>query len=177
MYDTRFIDPTPMEITMNDCPCASGKPFDDCCGPVIAGERPAETAEALMRSRYSAFARGETDWLEESLHPDQRGEHDAEGARQWAQKSQWTGLRIVDTSGGGPEDREGTVEFVAAYRYKEQPQEHHEIGSFVREQGRWYYVDGKLVTPGTRRNEGPRIGRNDPCPCGSGRKYKKCCGA
>jgi len=86
-------------------------------------------------------------------------------------------LEIVDTTGGGADDDEGTVEFIATYRQKGVTHNHHEVGEFRRHKGCWYYTDGKMVTPGTQRNEGPRTGRNDPCPCGSGKKYKKCCGA
>lgn len=161
---------------MNDCPCGSGKPYSDCCGPLIEGERVAETAEALMRSRYSAFVMDEIGWLEQSLHPDHRAEHDAEAARNWAEKSEWTGLKVLQVTGGGPGDDDGTVEFIAGYLHKGKPHEHHETGRFTRHHGRWYYVDGRMVTPGTHRNEGQKTGRNDPCPCGSGKKYKKCCG-
>ena len=162
---------------MNPCPCQSGLAYDDCCGPVIRGERPAATPTALMRSRYSAFARKEIEHLKQSLHPDLRSDHDPEATRRWAEKSEWTGLEIVATAGGGTDDDAGTVEFVATYRQKGTTLTHHELAEFKRHQGRWYYTDGKMVTPGTQRNEGPKIGRNDPCPCGSGKKYKKCCGA
>ena len=158
------------------CPCNSGRSYEDCCGPVIRGERPAATAEALMRSRYSAFARKEIDYLKDSLHPGLRGDHDPEATRRWADKSDWTGLEIVATTGGGVDDDAGTVEFIASYRQKGTPHSHHEVAEFSRHKGHWYYTDGRMVTPGTQRNDGPRIGRNDPCPCGSGRKYKKCCG-
>ncbi|MCC6302212.1 MAG: YchJ family protein [Gammaproteobacteria bacterium] len=159
------------------CPCGSGRDYPACCGPVIEGSGPAATAEALMRSRYSAFARGAIDHLEHSLHPDARADHDAEATRRWADKAEWQGLTIVATTGGGPDDDAGTVEFIASYRQKGVTHAHHEVGAFHRHQGRWYYTDGRMVTPGTQRNEGPRVGRNEPCPCGSGRKYKKCCGA
>jgi len=161
---------------MNPCPCNSGQDYEACCGPVIRGEHPAATAEALMRSRYSAFARKELDHLETSLHPDSRTDHDPDATRRWADKAEWLGLEIVDCTGGGPDDEEGTVEFIATYRQKGVTHAHHEVGEFRRHKGRWYYTDGRMVTPGTVRNEGPRVGRNDPCPCGSGKKYKKCCG-
>jgi SEC-C motif-containing protein len=162
---------------MNLCPCNSGRSYEDCCGPLISGERPAATPEALMRSRYSAFSLKAIEYLKESLHPDLRADHDPEATRRWADKSEWVGLEIVSTSGGGADDDAGTVEFIASYRQKGTPYTHHEAAEFSRHKGRWYYTDGKMVTPGTQRNEGPKIGRNDPCPCGSGRKYKKCCGA
>lgn len=161
---------------MSPCPCQSGKEYDACCGPIIRGERAAPTAEALMRSRYSAFAKDEIDYLEQSLHPDQRTDYDPASTRHWAEHSEWLKLEIVDVSDGGENDDEGTVEFIATYRQKGNTLAHHEIGRFNRIKGVWYYTDGKIVTPGTVRHEAPKVGRNDPCPCGSGKKYKKCCG-
>ncbi len=162
---------------MSNCPCGSGQPFEACCGPIISGERPAPTAEALMRSRYSAFATGAIDYLHESLHPHHRHDHDLEATRHWAQDSEWMGLEVRHVEGGGEADQEGRVEFRATYREKGVPRAHHEVGHFARVEGRWYYVDGKLVPPETQRRAAPKVGRNDPCPCGSGKKYKKCCGA
>lgn len=162
---------------MTQCPCGSTANYAACCEPVITGAAPAATAEALMRSRYSAYVTQALDHLKESLHPEHRADYDGEGARRWAEGSEWLGLEILGTSGGGPDDEEGTVEFVASYRRKGEKLAHREEASFTRHKGRWYYVDGRMVTPGTVRNEGPRIGRNDPCLCGSGKKYKKCCGA
>ena len=161
---------------MNHCPCRSGKEYEICCGPIIGGERVAESAEALMRSRYSAFTKGEIGHLKESLHPDHRSDYDPASTRHWAANSEWLSLEIVATGKGGEEDDEGTVEFIATYRQNGTTYSHHEVGRFERLNGKWYYTDGKLVTPATIRNPGPKVGRNDPCPCGSGLKYKKCCG-
>src|SRR3569832_755629 len=161
---------------MDHCPCRSGKEYEACCGEIIGGKRAAPTAEALMRSRYSAFVKDEIDYLRESLHPDHRRDYDPVATRQWAQQSEWEKLEVVVTTGGGEDDDEGTVEFIATYRQKGSKIAHHELGNFVRQNGRWYYADGKLITPGTVRNECPKVGRNNPCPCGSGKKYKKCCG-
>ncbi len=161
---------------MSLCPCQSGKEYAACCGPVISGDRAASTAEILMRSRYSAFAKNETAYLEQSLHPDQRADYDPAATRHWAGHSEWVKLEILDTGGGGEEDEEGTVEFIATYRQKGNTLTHHEVGRFSRLNGAWYYTDGEIITPGTVRNEHPKTGRNDPCPCGSGKKYKKCCG-
>jgi SEC-C motif-containing protein len=160
------------------CPCTSGRTYADCCGPVIAGERPAATAEALMRSRYSAFAAQAIDYLEDSLMPGTRADFDRQSVTEWARSSEWTGLEIIDTEAGGPDDREGVVEFAAHYRMNGEDRVHHERSRFAKKDGRWFYVDGRV---GRRQQtvvrEGPKVGRNDPCPCGSGKKYKKCCGA
>jgi len=161
---------------MSLCPCDSGKEYDACCGPIINGSKEAPTAEALMRSRYSAYAKGAVDHLTDSLHPDHRDGYDPASVKQWADNADWLKLEVVNTSAGGENDNQGTVEFIATYREEGITHAHHEVAEFSRLNGKWYFTDGKLVTPGTVRNPGPKVGRNDPCPCGSGKKYKKCCG-
>ncbi|EPR38682.1 SEC-C motif domain protein [Desulfovibrio sp. X2] len=159
---------------MKLCPCSSGKPFDECCGPILAGT-PAPTAEALMRSRYTAYAEGDVDYLRESLHPDKRRRFDPKAAERWSASCEWTGLEIVEVVGGGEGDERGEVEFVARFSHQGAPQEMPERGLFVREDGKWYYVQGLPRTAG-QAPRAPKVGRNEPCPCGSGQKYKKCCG-
>jgi SEC-C motif-containing protein len=86
------------------------------------------------------------------------------------------GLEICSTEQGGVDDNDGLVEFIASYRENGVVRSHHEISRFKREAGRWYYVDGDAPKVETYVKEQPKVGRNDPCPCGSGKKYKKCCG-
>lgn len=161
---------------MEACYCGSGKAFDECCGPIIKGEAQAETAEALMRSRYSAYCTGAIDYLGESLHPQHRDDWDIEATRVWANDSEWLGLQIRSTEAGGPDDEEGYVEFIADFTEGGTPRRHHEVSLFKKDMGVWYYVEGAMPKPETKRHEQPKVGRNDPCPCGSGKKYKKCCG-
>ncbi len=158
------------------CPCGSGKDYSACCEPVIKGAEKATTAEQLMRARYTAYTQVEMEFLNSSLHPEKQDENDSDGARDWAENSQWHGLEILETIGGGQEDETGTVEFAANYTYKDEDQRYHEVASFERVDGEWYFSEGK---PGVRKpvvREEPKIGRNDPCSCGSGKKYKRCCG-
>jgi len=158
------------------CPCGSGKDYEACCGPLHRGLREADTPEAVMRARYSAFVKEEIGYLERSYHPSTSGEFDAEAARKWAREAQWLGLEILDTRRGGPDDRVGTVEFVARYRSGDDEIRHHEYATFRRLDGRWLFVDGRVAGGGTYVRNEPKVGRNDPCPCGSGKKHKKCCG-
>jgi SEC-C motif-containing protein len=159
------------------CHCGSGRPYSDCCEPYVTGVAAAPSAEALMRSRYSAYAEHAIDYLGDTLHPAHRSDWDREATRRWAEAAEWLGLEIVSTEAGQPGDAEGWVEFVATFNEKGEQQRHHERSRFQFHDGRWYYVDGSLPKPQTQRHEGPKVGRNDPCPCGSGKKYKKCCGA
>lgn len=158
---------------MNRCPCGSGASLQACCGPIIDG-RPAPTAEALMRSRYTAFALRDLDHIERTQAGGVRGSFDRPAAEAAARAVEWVGLEILGTSGGGVADATGTVEFAARCIRDGRPHLLHEISIFRREQGRWVYVD-RLDGPGARPPG--KIGRNDPCPCGSGKKYKRCCGA
>ena len=132
-----------------------------------------------MRARYSAYVNARIPFLGASLAEAQRSDFSEEETGRWAESSEWLGLEIVGTEAGGVGDEVGMVEFVARFRDKATGQEHshHERALFAKVDGSWFY-DGFVPIKGqTVRREAPKIGRNDPCPCGSGRKYKKCCGA
>ncbi|MFG6493511.1 YchJ family protein [Microbacterium sp. P03] len=121
------------------CPCGSGERFDGCCGPLLDGA-PAPRPEALMRSRYTAFALGDAPHLRESWHPGTRPDTiDLDAATRWIR------LEILDVEGGGRDDRRGTVEFRAWYRDPGRPETSlHERSRFVRQSGRWWYLDGAV---------------------------------
>ena len=120
------------------CPCGTGRAYTECCGPLHEGTARAETAEALMRSRFSAFARGRADYLLRSWHPDTRpADLDLDDALTWRR------LQIVDTEAGGPEDATGIVEFRAQYLQDGARHILHERSRFTRARdGCWSYVDG-----------------------------------
>ncbi|GIG36919.1 YchJ family protein [Cellulomonas pakistanensis] len=124
--------------TPTRCPCLSGLPYDECCGPLHRGERTAPTAEALMRSRYSAFAVGDAGYLRATWHPASRpADLDLDAGTRWLR------LDVLATAAGGPFDTAGTVEFRATYRDADGTRGAlHELSRFVREDGRWLYVDG-----------------------------------
>lgn len=156
------------------CPCGSGQPEAACCGAWIAGT-PAPTALALMRSRYTAYVRGEIEYLLATHDPATRGGVDVEGVTRWSRETQWLGLEIVATERGGEADDEGIVEFIARGVTRGTPFAQRERSRFRRVDGAWVYVDGTIVQEPARR--AISAGRNDPCPCGSGKKYKRCHGA
>ncbi len=159
-----------------DCPCESGAKTADCCGPFVAGKKKPETAEQLMRSRYCAFVLGNVDYIMKTHHPSTVSEIDRKGVEAWSKSSEWKGLEIVDTQAGGKDDDSGEVEFIAKFGVRGLVQTHHERAEFKRDKGRWFFVDGKQIGSDPVVRDTPRIGRNDPCSCGSGKKYKKCCG-
>jgi len=135
-----------------------------------------------MRSRYSAFVAGDVDWIMDSHHPDTVSEIDREEVETWSKQSDWLGLTIRETTDGGAEDEEGIVDFRARYRLNGQEVNHVERARFLRADGDWRFhsvaaeeeVESIELTPVTPKST---VGRNDPCPCGSGKKFKKCCGA
>lgn len=161
---------------MNSCPCGSDLVYTDCCEPVIKKTKTADTAEQLMRARFSAYAKVESDFLLESLHPDRRDSHDAKQTHDWAAKSNWDRLEIINVENGGKDDESGNVEFIAHYTVKGERTRHHELATFVKHEGNWYFEDGEGVRPQQVVRSTPKVGRNDPCPCDSGKKFKKCCG-
>ncbi len=161
---------------MDNCYCGAATPFSECCEPLIKGDAEAQTAEALMRSRYSAFVKAEVNYILNTVHPDKKTEDDEKSIRSWAEKSDWIKFELIESTNGGPDDDEGQVEFIAHFRAKEKRQQHHEIAIFKKLENKWYFFEAE--TPEVKQviRETPKIGRNEPCTCGSGKKYKKCCG-
>jgi len=160
---------------MKNCPCGSGLDYGECCGPYISGVKNAPTAEALMRSRYSAYVEHAVDYIVETCTTDEKDRIDVNQTKDWSEKSTWLGLKILSTEKGGPADKEGTVEFEALYERDGLRDNHHETAKFRKKDGRWLYDEGNVMQKTVIRT-GPKLGRNEPCPCGSGRKYKHCCG-
>jgi SEC-C motif-containing protein len=169
--------------TRVNCPCGSQKEYADCCEPYIKGRAHAPTPEALMRSRYTAYVKVVVPYLRETLAPESRGDFSEKDVLEWSNSSEWRGLEIIEAAGN-------RVEFVAKYKTQGKVLEHHEVSTFRQENGRWYFVDGEShvheegkghehhrapQAPVVRAE--PKVGRNDPCSCGSGKKFKKCCGA
>lgn len=155
---------------MKPCPCNSGKDFAACCGLYLEGEQAAPTAEALMRSRYSAFVHKNYNYIVDTFHASTRPV--VEEFKD-AGDINWTGLEIIKTEAGLADDVQGMVEFVASCQNSGRTYTLHEKSNFIKEEGQWFYVDGEVMTQSQARSE--KVGRNEPCPCGSGKKFKKCC--
>lgn len=130
--------------TTMTCPCGSNKPFAFCCEPAIEGHKPARTAEALMRSRYTAFALGAVDYLINTTAEEHRNPDDAELISEQIKVTTWIGLKIISTEQGRHDDERGTVEFVARFETDEEIGELCEKSNFRQEGGHWYYVDGEV---------------------------------
>ncbi|MDD1792876.1 SEC-C domain-containing protein [Enterovibrio sp. ZSDZ42] len=157
--------------TTAPCPCASQKPYGDCCEPIHLEHSKADHPEKLMRARYSAHVVGLVDFVVDTYHTSCHAEAHRDAIAS-SVKSKWQMLQVlsssVDDSG-----RQGFVEFKAHYVENGTPYCLHEKSRFVAEdrdgESYWYYIDGEYP-------KADKVGRNDPCPCGSGKKHKKCCG-
>ena len=144
------------------CPCGSGIALDDCCGKWHQGQ-PAPSAERLMRSRYSAYTLGLIDYLVATTLPAQQAALDRDSMRAWSLGSTWLGLEV---EGSELIDTHAFVTFTARWHDGDGELRHRERSAFVQQAGRWYFIDPTVPL---------KAGRNDPCPCGSGQKFKKCC--
>lgn len=144
------------------CPCGSGIALDDCCGKWHQGQ-PAPSAERLMRSRYSAYTLGLIDYLVATTLPAQQAALDRDSMRAWSLGSTWLGLAV---EGSELIDTHAFVTFTVRWHDGDGEHRHRERSAFVQQAGRWYFIDPTVPL---------KAGRNDPCPCGSGQKFKKCC--
>ena len=124
-------------MTSRRCPCGTGLPYAECCGRLHDGTADAATAEQLMRSRYSAFAVGDAAYLSATWHSSTRPR-----TLSLDPEVRWTGLEVLEAAGGRLLDPEGTVEFRAHHRSAGRRGAQHERSRFVREDGRWRYLDG-----------------------------------
>lgn len=155
---------------MVPCPCGSGKLILACCGPILAG-KPAPTAEALMRSRYTAYATGKFAYIEETCAGPAAKAFNRREAERSGLGTEWLGLTITGREAGLERDETSKVSFTFRVRQNGEEVSVSEVSLFRKIDGRWFYWD--------REDKGKpgRVGRNDPCPCGSGKKFKACHGA
>ena len=149
--------------------------YSDCCQPYHEGISKAETAERLMRTRYSAFVLVKPEYIIKTTLPAQQNLLDIEAIEKWAKETPWAGLEIIEhTSKLGK--CHAQVEFRAYYHevdssgeaIKEKQQAHHERSTFVKVDENWYFLDPTVAM---------NISQKQPCLCGSGEKFKRCCGA
>jgi len=118
------------------CPCQSGDEYITCCGLLLENGLIAKTAEQLMRSRYTAYTLGKSDYLLQTWHPSQRPQ-----SLSIETAVKWLGLQVLATLAGGEVDNAGQVEFIARYKYQGKAIRLQENSRFIRESDRWYYLD------------------------------------
>lgn len=147
------------------CYCCSGKDFQDCCAPYLTLAQSVNNCEALMRSRFSAYCLADTSYLLATLHPSQHTPDTADEIAAFANNVHFCRLSVKFASQSN--DR-GQVSFSAYFINGQKLDVIEEISDFVYED-RWYYTSGQLT-----KSEPIKIGRNESCPCGSGKKFKQC---
>lgn len=168
---------------MSACPCRAleSKPLDlaDCCGPILSGKSQASTAEGLMRARYSAYAQKNMAFIDQTQIMLEGETFNQDDALKWAEGSEWKGMKVVSTKKGTESDNTGIVEFEAHYKDKASGKElvHKETALFEKSGSNWKFKDGNIAGAQPIKRLEPKVGRNDPCSCGSGKKSKKCCAA
>jgi SEC-C motif-containing protein len=121
-----------------------------------------------MRSRYSAYVLGDIDYLLATTLPAQQSDLDRSAIEQWSAQSTWLGLEVESSQVIGGQPEHAFVTFIARWHDSHGEHSHRERSAFVQNSGRWYFIDPTV---------GLHAGRNDPCPCASGQKFKKCCSA
>jgi SEC-C motif-containing protein len=145
------------------CFCGLDKNFEECCGAIISGERSALTVEELMRSRYSAYAVADGNYLVKSATKENRYESDISLIEEFCKNVKWLKLNLLHVS---QNEFDGIVEFKAYYLENSEIILLHERSDFIKTDGVWEYDKGSFINS--------KIERNELCPCGSGIKYKKC---
>ena len=147
----------------NLCPCGSQKELAACCGLYIDGGQLAPDPETLMRSRYTAFCQNNVEYLKKTWHPETYPEDLGND-----EPNTWVGLEIIDSSVDGDE---GEVEFKARLIFDNRLEVLHETSHFDKINGAWLYHSGDFENDGQNVI---KIGKSDPCPCGSGKIFKNC---
>lgn len=151
------------------CPCGSQTEFSQCCEPLHLGQKTAQTAEQLMRSRYSAYALCHIDYIVQTTVPAQQPLLDVPAIREWSQKNLWLGLEVIKHLAKIGK-RHAQVEFKARFKDSNSSaaveQVHQELSAFVLHEARWYFLDPTVDTT---------LSLKSPCLCLSGQKFKHCC--
>lgn len=145
------------------CYCGLEKDFEECCGAIISGKKSAATVEELMRSRYSAYASANAEYLVKSTTKENSFIEDIPLILEFSKNVVWLKLDILHVE---QKEDSGIVEFRAFYFENGEIVVLHERSDFVKNEGVWKYDKGEFINS--------KIERNEPCPCGSGKKYKKC---
>ena len=150
------------------CYCGAQEPFENCCAPIIGGELKAHSAEQLMRSRYSAYCVKNSDYIYQTYANNSKVNNSKREIAIFADFAEFINLRVYDHVGL---DDTATVHFKADYLCDGFYCQLEEVSNFIIEEDEWRYIDGQ-ITP----HPEVKVGRNDTCPCGSGKKFKKCHG-
>lgn len=154
---------------MTMCNCGSDIPFQNCCEPYLLGVSLPSSPEALMRSRFTAYARNDMQYVLDTYSASQRISLSVNLLTESAANTKWTKLRVHKAETIGDK---GIVEFTAFYLERKHMGRLHETSQFVKEMDKWVYDKGDIHDDSGLQ----KVTRNDACLCGSGKKFKACCG-
>lgn len=150
-----------------NCPCGSNQQFKQCCQLLLSGKKIADSPLELMRSRYTAHVCKNMDYIIKTMQGRALKLFDRESTQaEWFDKCEWQKLEIIEA-------KDDMVEFRAHYTLDGESQVLHERSKFSKLNNSWYFVSGQNKAADIRISD--KVGRNDPCSCGSGKKFKKCC--
>lgn len=147
------------------CPCQSHLDYAQCCQPLHLQQQTAQTAEQLMRSRYSAFVLKQIDYIIDTTVPAQQHLLDKSALLTWSETTLWQGLEVLQHQ-TLIDKNHALVEFKAYFKQDDEIQIHHELSAFVKVNSRWYFLDPTITPLPTMKQ---------PCFCQSGKKFKLCC--
>ncbi|HKM37806.1 MAG TPA: YchJ family protein [Thiopseudomonas sp.] len=150
--------------TISPCPCNPNISYLHCCEHYHSGAL-ANTAQTLMRARYSAFVKHNIEFIKASTLPAQQTQLDLESIAQWSMESDWLGLEVINETLAA-DQRHATVEFIAHWQDAQGRHQHQETSLFIKPAEQWYFYDPNVALSAKR---------NAACPCLSGLKFKKCC--
>lgn len=152
-------------LTANLCPCGSDRLYSECCEPFLRGHALPSSPEELMRSRYTAYSQADMDYIQRTMRGSALRGFNPEETKIWAAQAQWLSLKVISAPQPASDSNLGYVEFIAVFVQRGNRQVIYERSEFQRIDGRWFYAGGRT----------PKVNRNDECPCGSGKKSKRCC--
>jgi len=132
-----------------------------------------KTPRELLEARYKAFVEGNIEYIFNTHHPETRSQVDRNAVENWSKNSRWLGLSIENED---IQNERAALTFTVRYEKDFETVDHRELAEFRKDEGKWFYFDSEFPQPVSLKREGPKVGRNDPCPCGSEKKFKKCCG-
>lgn len=150
---------------MTACPCNSGRSYASCCAPYILGHAPAPNAEALMRSRYTAYTGADTNYIQRTMTGKAAVGFDPIDTAKWAKSVTFLGLTVENFTVSKTDSTRAYVKFFARLQDGNKKDYLYELSEFHFIDGAWFYVDGQHA----------EISKNQSCPCGSNKKAKRCC--
>ncbi|CAM4397525.1 YchJ family protein [Pseudoalteromonas ostreae] len=153
-------------LTDSLCLCGSEQSYSDCCEKLHLGNRQATSPEQLMRSRFVAYALKNAKYIYQTYAQEKQAENPIKEIADFANSCRFIKLTVFSAD---QQEHTGCVEFCVSYFYQNLFCQLHEKSSFIKEDGQWRYLDGEIFPIADIK-----IKRNDECPCGSGKKYKKC---